>query len=166
MDAALFAETLRFGMAGLALYAFAEKFLPFIPSFAFLMFVGMTAGGQPADVGLSFLAVTMGSMLGTVALFSLGRYINEQRIRSFAARFGGYLFLSVEGFDRLVAAYRRRQFRVTLIAQFIPVARNYTALSAGTVGIAFVPFFLATIPGTFLWNTLFLTLGYVWRITG
>jgi alkaline phosphatase len=49
---------------------------------------------------------------------------------------------------------------MTLFGQLVPVARNYMALCAGTVGVAFLPFLVATIFGALLWNASFLTLGY------
>lgn len=160
MDASLFANVLGLGMTGLALYAFAEKFLPIIPSFAFLIFVGMAAGGQPSGVGLSLLAITLGSTLGAVALFFVGRQVDARKIRSFAARFGRYILLPVERYDRVVAGYRRHHFRVILFGQLVPAARNYTPISAGTVGVAFLPFLVATILSALLWNASFLTVGF------
>jgi hypothetical protein len=51
MGTSLFIDALGYGVFGLALYAFAEKFPPVIPSSAFLIVVGMAAGGQPATSG-------------------------------------------------------------------------------------------------------------------
>lgn len=166
MDTSLFVNVIGFGLFGLVLYAFAEKFLPVIPSSAFIIFVGIAAGGQPAGIGLSLLALTLGSTLGAAALFLVGRHIDERRIRSFALRFGHYMLLPVERYDGLLAAYRHRHFQVSLLSQVVPIARNYTALSAGAVGVAFLPFLAATILGAFVWNTSFLTLGYFLGVSG
>jgi alkaline phosphatase len=160
MEGSLFAGAVTLGLLGLAIYAFLEKILPVLPSFPFLIFVGMVGGEQSGGVGFSLAAVTIGSTLGALALFILGRRIDNGRMRAFGSRYGRYIFLSVERYDRVLASYRRRQFMVTLIGQLVPGTRNIMPVSAGTVGIRVMPFLIATLLSGLAWNATFLTLGY------
>ena len=162
MDSSLFVGALSFGFVGLALYAFVEKLIPVLPSFPFLIFVGMF--GEPTGgVGFSLFAITIGSTLGAVALFMVGRRIDERRVRAVAVRFGRFLFLPVEKYDRLTVRYREHGFSLTMLGQLLPGARNITPLSAGTAGVEMLPFALAAALSGALWNAAFLSCGYLMR---
>ena len=160
MEASIFASAVAFGLTGLAIYAFVEKVLPVLPSFPFLIFVGMFGGGSSGGVMVSLIAITLGSTFGAMALFFLGRRVNEQKMRSLTARFGRYVMLPLDRYDDLVTSYRRRHFVVTLVGQLMPGTRNITPISAGTLGIAVIPFLFATMLSGLAWNASFLTLGY------
>jgi membrane protein DedA with SNARE-associated domain len=161
MDQSFFAAIIGCGVVGLVLFTFAEKFVPMFPSSAFLIFVGVTVAADPTHAWLFWLSTTAGSTLGAVAMYSLGRFVDAQRIRRFIQRFGRYALLPTSRYDHLVIAYRRRQFPITLFGQVIPVVRNYLALSAGAAGVTFLPFLAATMIGVTLWNTPFIILGYL-----
>ena len=166
MDQSFFASIVGFGMIGLVLFTFAEKFVPMFPSSAFLIFVGVTVAADPAYAWLFWLSTTIGSTLGAVAMYSLGRFVEPQRIRRFIQRFGRYALVPMSRYDHFVDAYRRRQFPITLFGQVMPVVRNYLALSAGTAGVTFLPFLAATMIGVTLWNTPFIVLGYLLSTCG
>ena len=161
MDVSFVINVFGGGLVGLVLYAIAEKFLPIIPSFPFLILIGTLADKNDNGLGISILAITFGSTVGAVALFLIGRRVDEKNVQALATRFGRYVLLTVDRYDRLIASFRRRHFLVVLCSQFVPGARNYTPISAGTVGVAFLPFLCATVIGALIWNAAFVTLGHL-----
>jgi len=149
---------------GVVLLAIVEKFLPMVPSSALLVLLGMKTVAGPGDLALMLAATTIGSSLGCLGLYALGRALGEARCAAFVARYGRYVSLSPARYDRLVETYRRRHFQVTLLGQTIPAARAYLPLPAGIFRMAPGRFVLAILLGTSIWNGGFLTLGYVMRL--
>ncbi|GAA0316353.1 hypothetical protein GCM10009087_28470 [Sphingomonas oligophenolica] len=149
---------------GAGLLALAEKFLPMVPSSALLIFLGMKTVAGPGDLALMVVATTIGSSLGCLCLYALGRALGEARCAAFVARYGRCILLSPERYDRLVMDYRRRHFQVTLLGQTIPTARACLPVPAGIFRMAHGQFVLAILLGTSIWNGGFLTIGYVMRL--
>lgn len=154
---------LGFGLLGAACLAFTEKISPVPPSHVLLLFLGMTAASDvPMLVALMF-ATTLGSTLGSMIWYTGGNWLGADRADAAVRRFGKYIFLKHATYQRLTQAYRRNNFRASLIAQLVPVARTYLALEAGVLRLSFVPFALATVTGAFVWNAAFLIGGYLMR---
>jgi alkaline phosphatase len=149
---------------GAGLVALAEKFLPLMPSSAFLILLGMNAVGGPGDLAAMLGATTIGSSLGCLCLYAMGRALGERRCAAFVARYGRYISLSRARYDHLVEGYRRHHFQVTLLGQTIPTARAYLPVPAGIVRMAPGRFLLAIVVGASIWNGGFLTIGYMLRI--
>jgi alkaline phosphatase len=156
---------LSFGLAGAGCLALAEKFVPLLPSYVLLMFIGMTVSSGTA-LTMTIMATTIGSVIGAVGWYGLGRSLGSQRIESLVARFGKYVLLRPSLYGRLTGAYRSNHFWVTLIGQTLPTVRIYLALPAGVLKLEPRAFLAATSLGTLIWNMPFLSLGYALRGSG
>lgn len=154
---------LGFGLVGAACLAFTEKISPVPPSHVLLLFLGMTVAPDVPTLVQFMAATTVGSTLGSMIWYAGGTWLGHERADAFVKRFGRYVFLRHETYQRLAQAYRRNNFRASLVAQLVPVARTYLALEAGVLRLSFVPFALATLIGAFLWNGAFLFGGYLMR---
>lgn len=154
---------LGFGLVGAACLAFTEKISPVPPSHVLLLFFGMTAAPDLPMLVAFMVATTLGSTLGSMLWYAGGTRLGHDRADAFVKRFGRYVFLRHETYQRLAQAYRRNNFRASFVAQLVPVARTYLALEAGVLRLSFVPFALATLFGSFLWNGAFLFGGYLMR---
>jgi membrane protein DedA with SNARE-associated domain len=148
------------GVIGVGCLAFAEKLIPVMPSYALLLFLGMTVVSDAQALLPVAAATTAGSVAGSLCWYGFGRALGSQRIERLVARFGGYLLFGPERYGRLTGAYRRNHFWVTLVGQTIPAVRVYLALPAGVLRLEPRLFLVATSLGTFLWNVPFLSLGY------
>jgi membrane protein DedA with SNARE-associated domain len=78
-------------------------------------------------------------------------------------RFGRYILLRPETYRRLAESYRRRCFRISLLAQLVPTVRNYVGIAAGSLRLSMLSFGLGTLVGSALWNAGFLVSGYLLR---
>ncbi|MEW6641600.1 MAG: DedA family protein [Pseudomonadota bacterium] len=163
--ASLFSTWLGFGLAGIGALAFAEKFVPIVPSYVLLMLLGMTAVDGTALVLLIVVTVA-GSTGGALAWYGFGRVVGGARVTRLVARFGKYVFLRPDLYVRLSDAYRNNHFWVTLFGQTVPVARVYLALPAGVLRLEPLAFIAATTLGALIWNMPFLSLGYMLRNSG
>lgn len=143
------------------LLALTEKFLPILPSSALLIFLGMKAVAGPGDLALVVAATTLGSSLGCLCLYVLGRRLGEAGCAAVVARYGRYLLLSRARYDRWARGYRHHHFPVTLFGQTVPAARAVLPLSAGMFGMTPGRFMLAIALGASIWNGSFLTIGYI-----
>lgn len=159
------ATLMSFGLIGVGLLALAEKFIPIFPSYVMLMILGMTAADGAALVGM-IVATSVGSVMGAIGWYGLGRMLGAQRIEAVVARFGKYVLLKPSLYQRLTGAYRSNHFWVTLFGQTLPTVRIYLALPAGVLGLELKAFLAATSLGTLIWNMPFLSLGYALRSSG
>lgn len=159
------ATLMSFGLFGVGLLALAEKFIPVFPSYVMLMILGMTAADGATLVGM-IIATSVGSIVGAVGWYGLGRVLGGARIEAFVVRFGKYVLLKPSLYQRLAGAYRSNHFWVTLFGQTLPTVRIYLALPAGVLGLELKAFLAATSLGTLVWNMPFLSLGYALRSNG
>jgi membrane protein DedA with SNARE-associated domain len=166
MDSLPLVFFLDLGLVGIVLLCFGEKFLPVMPSYVLLVLFGLTTVHSTVDLVGAVTASTLGSVLGAIGWYSLGRMIGHERSEQFIERFGKYVLLRPAFYRRLMAAYSRNQFLVTAIGQTVPTARIYLPLPAGAIGLSFVPFVLATTLGTLTWNAPLVTIGYLLRGSG
>jgi alkaline phosphatase len=161
-----FAFFLDLGLVGIAMLSLGEKFLPGVPSYVLLVLFGFMAVQNTVDLVGTVLASALGSVLGAIGWYSLGRAIGGQRSERLVERFGKYVLLRPAFYRRLMALYDGNQFLVTAIGQTVPTARIYLPLPAGVIRLSFAPFVLATSLGTLAWNAPLVTAGYLLRDSG
>ena len=156
---------LSFGLIGAGCLALAEKFVPLLPSYVLLMFVGMTVSNGTA-LAMTVMATSIGSVIGAIGWYGLGRSLGSERIESLVTRFGKYVLLRPSLYGRLTSAYRSNHFWVTLIGHTLPTVRIYLTLTAGVLRLEPRSFLAATSLGTLIWNMPFVSLGYALRGSG
>jgi len=156
---------LSFGFMGIGCLAIVEKFVPLFPSYVLLMFLGMSVSDS-STLTMTIIMTTIGSVIGAIGWYGLGRVLGSERIEALVARYGKYVFLGPSLYGRLTNAYRSNHFWVTLIGQTLPTARIYLALPAGVLKLEPRAFLVATLLGTLIWNVPFLSLGYALRGSG
>jgi alkaline phosphatase len=132
------------------LAALLEKFIPVLPSYVLFPAIGMGAADS-ADLALRCLVATVGSVGGAAGWYALGASIGPARIGRLVARFGHWVLLTPEFYERLAASYARRPFRITFAGQLIPTVRIFQALPAGVLRLPLLPFLAATGAGAFCW---------------
>jgi membrane protein DedA with SNARE-associated domain len=160
------ATLLGFGFLGAGVLAFTEKILPIPPSHVLLLFLGMTAAPNSEVLATLLLITALSSTIGSLFWYGMGRWLGSDRADRLVERFGKYVLLPRETYQRLARAYRGNQFRVTLLAQLVPTVRIYLAIPAGAWRLAALPFVSGTFCGSLVWNAAFLSAGYLMRHAG
>jgi alkaline phosphatase len=156
---------LHLGLLGVGCLAVAEKFIPMFPSYVLLMLLGLTIA-DGTTLAMTIMATSIGSSVGAIGWYEIGRAFGSQRIEGLVTRYGKYVSLRLSLYRQLTDAYRGNHFWVTVIGQTLPVVRIYLALPAGVLRLEPRIFIAATAIGTVIWNTPFLTMGYVLRGSG
>lgn len=147
------------GYPGIALVMFAETIFPPIPSEMVMPLAGFLVGrGQLSLTGV-VLAGTTGAVLGGLALYGLGSWLGEARLRRFVRRYGRWLLLSETDLDRALAFFGRYRAPAVFLARFVPGARSLISLPAGLSRMPLLSFLVLTALGTALWNGLLASAG-------
>ncbi len=150
----------RAGYWGLALLMLAENVFPPIPSELIMPLAGFSAArGELSLVGV-ILAGVLGSILGALLWYAVGRWLGCERLKRFAARHGRWLTLSPSEIDEAQSWFRRHGGKAVLIGRVVPGVRTLISVPAGIAEMPLVPFLIYSTVGTALWSALLACAGY------
>lgn len=148
------------GYLGIVLLMVLENVFPPIPSEVIMPLAGfMATQGKLALLGV-ILAGTLGSVLGALPLYYLGRRIGDERLKGFADRHGRWLTVSRDDLDKAQQWFERHGRMAVLIGRLVPGIRSLISIPAGLEGMPLVPFLLYTTLGAGLWTALLTLAGY------
>ena len=145
------------GPIGVGLSILLETVIPPIPSEAVL-----GAAGVLIDDPMSFLAVvaaaTVGSVLGAIFFYYIGRALGPKRAHAFLDRLP---LVETEDVDRTFAWFERHGRSAVFFGRMVPIVRSFISVPAGVVRMPFGRFVLFTAGGSLIWNTVLVTLGWL-----
>jgi membrane protein DedA with SNARE-associated domain len=138
-----------------ALMALESMIFP-IPSEAIMPFVGFQVADGKWHLGTAIFATSLGSLIGSLLSYVMGYYGG----RPFVLKVGRYLLLNVHDLEITERFFHQRRGAWTLFfARFVPVVRHLISVPAGTGRMPLLPFVVATVAGSTLWNSFLLYLG-------
>ncbi len=140
---------------------FLENLFPPIPSELI-----MPLGGFYVQQGqLQFVPVVVAGLLGTVlgALpwYGIGRLINEQRIEHWLDRHGRWIGISPEELARSRRWFTRYGTALVFWGRLVPGIRTLISVPAGIELMPMVPFLVWTTAGSLIWTLLLTIAGMV-----
>lgn len=151
------------GYPGIVLLMFVENVFPPLPSELIMPLAGFTASrGELSFVGV-VLAGMAGSVLGALPLYSLGRGMGEERLKSWADRHGKWLAVSGDDIGKAKGWFDRHGGKAVLFCRLVPGVRSLISLPAGFAEMCLATFLLYSALGTGLWAAL---LAYLGRLLG
>ena len=149
------------GLVGAAFLIALEVIVLPIPSELVLLLTGVSAGqGSFSFIG-AVLATTVGSLVGAAALYLIGWWVSEERIRLVVKKFGKYIGFRLKDFDKAVHWFERHGVPIVLFGRLIPVVRSLVSIPAGLTRMKPVKFFAFTGIGSLAWNTAWISAGFV-----
>ena len=149
------------GYAGIVLLMFLENVFPPIPSELIIPLAGFLASkGELSFVGV-VIAGTIGSVLGAVPFYYLGRKIEEQRLREWTKKYGRWLAISVDDIDSAKSWFEKHGAWTVFFCRFIPGVRSVISLPAGIQRMNLVTFLAASTLGMALWTIVLAGAGYL-----
>lgn len=144
------------GEVGIALLVLVENLVPPIPSEVVLPFSGaLVAEGRFTFAGV-LLASVLGSVLGAVVLYELGRGLGHDRVARWLA---SVPLVRREEVDRGSEWFQRHGTAAVLTGRLVPGVRSVVSIPAGAQEMPRVRFVLLTTAGTAAWNTLLIGAG-------
>jgi len=147
------------GYPGVALLMFLENVFPPIPSELIMPLAGFTASrGELSFVGV-VLAGSLGSLLGQLPLYYLGRWVGEEKLVAWADRYGKWLTVSGDDIRRADDWFDRHGHKTVFFARLVPGLRSLISIPAGLSEMCLVTFLVYSALGTGLWALLLAALG-------
>jgi len=149
----------QFGYLGILFLIALENVFPPIPSEVILTFGGfMTTKTALTPIGVITIA-TVGSLIGAIILYYIGRILDVERLEKIIDRWGKYLRVKKEDIHRADAWFDKHGNWAVFLCRMVPLIRSLISVPAGMSGMKLVPFLLYTTLGTIIWNTILVTLG-------
>ena len=140
---------------------FLENLFPPIPSELI-----MPLGGFYVQQGqLSFIPVVLagliGTVLGTLPWYGIGRLINEERIEQWLERHGRWIGISAADLTRSRRWFSRYGTALVFWGRLVPGIRTLISVPAGIEMMPMTPFLLWTTAGSLIWTLLLTVAGMV-----
>lgn len=148
-------ETLGGPGAGLAIAL--ENIFPPLPSEVILPLAGFTASRGAFTVADALFWTTLGSVVGALALYGLGRALGRERLR---VAWGRLPLTDLDDLDRTEAWFTRHGRKAVFFGRMIPIFRSLISIPAGVERMPVVTFTALTLAGSLIWNTIFVMAGY------
>ena len=150
-------ETL--GYPGIVFLLFLENVFPPIPSELVIPLAGFTASdGSLTLVGV-VIAGTIGSVLGALPLYYLGRAVPRTRLKRWADKHGRWLLLDGNDIDRAQDWLENHGRSAVFLCRLVPGVRSLISIPAGSSNMHLPTFLFYTALGTALWTALLAYLG-------
>lgn len=152
----------QFGYIGIMFLIMIENVFPPIPSEIILCFGGfMTTTTKMTVLGV-IIASTIGSLLGAIILYLVGRILNKERlIKIVNGKIGKILRLKAKDIEMADRWFDEKGNLTVFFCRFIPIVRSLISIPAGMSEMPFVKFMTLTTIGTVIWNTVLTVLGSV-----
>lgn len=154
----------QFGYLGIMLLIAIENIFPPIPSEVILTFGGFMTkrpNSQISIIGV-IIAATIGSIVGAIALYYIGKILNKERlIKIVSGKVGKVLRLKPKDIESADKWFDTKGNKTVFFCRFIPIIRSLISIPAGMSEMPLSKFFLYTFLGSLGWNTILVILGSI-----
>jgi membrane protein DedA with SNARE-associated domain len=144
------------GPVGVGLSILAETVIPPIPSEAVLGLAGVLIRSGDMEVVPVVLFATLGSILGAIFFYYLGRALGPRRSHAFLDRLP---LVETEDVDRTFEWFERHGRSAVFFGRMVPIVRSFVSVPAGVVRMPMGQFLLFTAAGSLIWNSVLIGLG-------
>ncbi|MCD6570928.1 MAG: DedA family protein, partial [Deltaproteobacteria bacterium] len=147
----------RLGYAGIIGLMFLESsFFPF-PSEVIIPPAGYLAAKAEMNILAVIVSGTLGSLLGALFNYFIAYYLG----RPFLIKYGKYIFLTQNRFDKIDEFFRRHGEISTFAGRLITVIRQYISFPAGLAKMNLTRFCIYTALGAGIWVSILAYIGYI-----
>lgn len=144
----------NFGYLGVFLLIAIENIFPPIPSEVILLFGGFMTTFTDMNVIGVIIASTLGSLLGAITLYYIGKILNKERLKKIiTSKYGKLLRLTPEDIDKADNWFDTKGNKTVFFCRFIPLIRSLISIPAGMSEMPMKKFLIYTILGSAIWNT-------------
>lgn len=150
----------KFGYFGIVFAMFAENVFPPIPSEVIMPAAGFAVVKGDLNLIAVILAGTLGSVLGALPLYYLGRVFDEQRLIHFADRYGKFIFIKSDDITSANDWFDKHGKKAVFFGRMVPAVRSIISIPAGMNKMSVLPFLLLTALGSGIWATALTLAGY------
>ena len=148
------------GYLGVGLLIAIENVFPPIPSEVILAFGGFMTTKTILNEALVILSATIGSTVGAIVLYLIGRILNKERLEKIVSgKIGKVLRLKPQDIEKADKWFDTKGQKTVFICRFIPIVRSLISIPAGMSEMKIWKFLLYTVLGSAIWNTVLVLLG-------
>ncbi|MBV4416151.1 DedA family protein [Clostridium tyrobutyricum] len=150
----------QFGYIGICLLIAVENIFPPIPSEVILTFGGFMTTFSSMNIWLVILVATIGSVIGALVLYAIGRFLSTERLEKLVqGKFGKVMHLKSEDIQKAEKWFGEHGNKAVFFCRFVPIVRSLISIPAGITKMKLSSFLILTISGTFIWNVVLVYLG-------
>lgn len=152
----------KFGYLGISLLITIENIFPPIPSEVILTFGGVMTTQPKSNLTVwgVVLAATIGSVLGAIVLYGVGRLLSVERLgKILDGKLGKLLHFKKDDVYKACDWFNNHGKKTVLICRCIPVVRSLISIPAGMANMQFGIFLVLTTVGSLVWNIVLVNLG-------
>lgn len=150
----------QYGYLAIVFLIALENVFPPIPSEVILTFTGFLTLTTHLTVWGAIIAATIGSIIGAILLYGVGRLVSVERLSKFVnTRAGRLLRLKQTDIERAGNFFNRRGGIAIFYGRFVPVVRSLISIPAGMAEYPFWSFAGLSTLGTLIWNTVLINAG-------
>ena len=150
----------QFGYFGVFFLIALENVFPPIPSEVILLFGGFMTTYTSLNIALMVVAATLGSLLGAIVLYYIGKILNKERLKKIVfGNVGKVLRLKEKDIDMADHWFDTKGNKTVFFCRFIPIVRSLISIPAGMSEMPMAKFLLYTTVGSAIWNTVLIVIG-------
>ncbi|MBS3094807.1 VTT domain-containing protein [Candidatus Pacearchaeota archaeon] len=158
LDSNLVALTVSYGILIyplVFLIIFAETglvFAPFLPGDSLLFAAGAISASGMLNIFVLYFLLLLAAILGDSVNYSIGKYFGQKIISN---QWVNYKYI-----EKTKNFYSKYGNKTIVISRFMPIVRTFAPFVAGIAKMDYKKFLSYNILGSFLWVTIFLSLGF------
>ena len=150
----------QFGYFGVFFLIALENVFPPIPSEVILLFGGFMTTYTSLNIALMVVAATLGSLLGAIVLYYIGKILNKERLKKIVSgKVGKVLRVKEKDIDMADHWFDTKGNKTVFFCRFIPIVRSLISIPAGMSEMPMAKFLLYTTVGSAIWNTVLIVIG-------
>ncbi|MBV8682909.1 MAG: DedA family protein [Caulobacteraceae bacterium] len=147
------------GLGGVFLLMVLENVVPAIPSELILPMAGFDAARGQMDPVLVALVGGIGSALGGIVWYVVGRCVGLERMVRLAGRMGRWAAVTPAELRRADRWFDRWGALVVAVGRCLPGIRGYICIPAGIARMPFARFMVWSTAGALAWSALLVSAG-------
>lgn len=151
----------QIGLFGAAILIAIEVIVMPIPSELVLLLSGFNSSTGSFSFLGALVSTTIGSLVGATALYLAGYFFTRERLESIISKYGKFVGFPLRDFKRTMTWFERHGSALIFFGRLIPIVRSVVSIPAGLVRMHFGKFLFFTALGSGIWNTLWISLGFV-----
>lgn len=151
----------KYSYLGIFFLIFVENIFPPIPSEVILLLSGFITSYTTLNVILMIIFSSLGSLLGAILLYYIGKILNKDRLKKIVrGKIGKVLFLKEKDIDKADIWFNTKGNKSVFFCRFIPIVRSLISIPAGISEMPIIKFIVYTFCGSLIWNTVLICLGH------
>lgn len=148
-----------YGYLAVFIFMTAESCLIPIPSEVTMVFAGFMSGLGVLNIWVTIIIGAIGNVIGSLMAYWLGMKMGEEWIRTAIKKWGKWLLIHIDDFDKSLVWYKKYGQGITFGSRLLPIVRTFISLPAGIAKMNLKLFTLLTFIGSFIWSGILAFLG-------